>query len=843
MDMNISLNQGIKFKKYQKRIRPNIDNIDPLFTPKIPSVNKSIQSKNMNKKGTNTKGTNTKSINTKSINAKEPQSFLSSLFSSLNIFEGFDNILEKNQQEQQLVVQENASDLSQMQNVDNEYDGLLSQYQNLEKTEADSTKSMLDRYSSKNPYLGQNLRFDSNGSTGYVTNLAQYKWYPTTDIIDNTSNKNGCPSINKIFNIAGVDNTNTPGSIIQTTPSLVVGSTMISGQSCGNEGQNVYVNSLSNNVNTNYIGCYFNSSQDDATTNSSAMTSTDQVLSFQDCETYAVNSGNPYFALQNTQSNNTGNCMVGNNLTDIQQYGDGSKKIVTKPIWASNTSGTSLTMTVTNSGQISITDSSNATIVSFPSSPVNNCINNGTIGVNTATYGGNCQVPIGNVTTAVIDKYNCNSSKSCSIPVSNASFGDPAGGCAKSFDIAYTCGGTAASQHLDYAEGQTFILDCNDYINKNCTFFLILQNDGNMCIYRGSPDNIIQPAVWVSSTNGQQQEPNSTWIASQGKFGLPYLTSGNSLSAGEWIGSADGALKLMMQEDGNLVLYTSMSTPGCISDNSGKMYGTQNINAVYELSNLGNPLSMGKVAYIDGDTNRREYPSSMLGLSNEYDIYNGFDSAGNNLSNLNASNINDCQTACTNSSDCYGFVWQPEQNLCYLKDKNTYPSSSRQQNNKLTLGVRKPSVINNDPSCPTPLFSIDTIQYDNYPQGDAMSSSTSCSVPLQNKELTELQKKVDAKAKQVASYSNNLINNNVSINNEMTSGAAQMKTDVKNYFNTKGDTAKLLGQETVESMLNMNDLNAMITDSDLYVLQENSQYFFWSILALGIITVTLNVKK
>lgn len=52
-----------------------------------------------------------------------------------------------------------------------------------------------------------------------------------------------------------------PGKILDTNPSLIVGTPMQSGQSCGNEGTNVYVNSiLSSNVEPTYSGCYTDNS-------------------------------------------------------------------------------------------------------------------------------------------------------------------------------------------------------------------------------------------------------------------------------------------------------------------------------------------------------------------------------------------------------------------------------------------------------------------------------------------------------------------------------------------------------------------------------------------------------
>ena len=41
----------------------------------------------------------------------------------------------------------------------------------------------------------------------------------------------------------------------------------------------------------------------------------------------------------------------------------------------------------------------------------------------------------------------------------------------------------------------------------------------------------------------------------------------------------------------------------------------------------------------------------------------------------------------------------------------------------------------------------------------------------------------------------------------------------------------------------MNDINGMLSDSDLIVLQENYSYIMWSILAVGLLTITVNSMK
>jgi hypothetical protein len=54
-----------------------------------------------------------------------------------------------------------------------------------------------------------------------------------------------------------------------------------------------------------------------------------------------------------------------------------------------------------------------------------------------------------------------------------------------------------------------------------------------------------------------------------------------------------------------------------------------------------------------------------------------------------------------------------------------------------------------------------------------------------------------------------------------------------------------LGMEGIEGMQNidLSDVNGMLEDTDIRVLQENYSYIFWSILAVGLLTITVDVMK
>ena len=374
---------------------------------------------------------------------------------------------------------------------------------------------------------------------------------------------------------------------------------------------------------------------------------------------------------------------------------------------------------------------------------------------------------------------------------------------------------------------------------------LMLFPDGNMYIFVYK--NRIGNTIFSSGTSGKQQNKNSNWVASKGKYGQPYLTSGQVLNANEWIGSTDGTLQLIMQTDGNLVLYTSTTIEGCVLDkNTNKMFGNDNINAVYQINNVGYSNNLGNVGYIDGNTVLHQYPSSMLGYSDQYNIYDNYTSTGNDISQIQVNDINACKEQCNSYQDnkCGGFVFEKGSNICYLKDAGTYPKSKRQYSSGFSLGVRTPTILNTNTNTNTKMVEIDSIQYQNYPKGDDMTPDTNFNVPVINEniknQILQVQNQLTSVASHIANKMEEMYNQDRNVISKMNMNDEQFKKQILMYR-----TVSMKENEIKEGFQNISidDINGLVKDTDLHVLQENYGYIFWSILAVGLLTVTFHVMR
>jgi hypothetical protein len=218
---------------------------------------------------------------------------------------------------------------------------------------------------------------------------------------------------------------------------------------------------------------------------------------------------------------------------------------------------------------------------------------------------------------------------------------------------------------------------------------------------------------------------------------------------------------------------------------------------------------------------------------------------GNDLGGVNTSDFNSCMAKCNTNKQCAAVVWQPGPNVCYPKNSNAFPKGQRQPNPNLTLAVRKPQVVGASKSCSTNLTNIDTIQYTNYYKGNDMTATSTCGPNIGNYESNQMvavDNKLSGVTSNMAQNQSKLQTNNININNQMNTGKITSEQNIGSYYQTQNSISKLLGGKK-EPMLNMEDLNAMISDTDILVLRNNYQYILWSIVALGTVILTVNTIK
>lgn len=694
------------------------------------------------------------------------------------------------------------------------------------KKYSDMTKNLTASANIQSPYLGKTLQF-TDGTTAYVTLRGVLKPYDNKSTVVQNSIKTNIP-----WTFTEGDSVTLPNSM-----PLLVGSSIKDGESIGFEGTNIQANMLTSNPNSKYIGCY------PATETATSM----NVSTLDECQNYALDNNFSYFGLQNMQDNGFAKCNVYNEL--------GSQSV---KIWSSEMNGDNkgTLCFVTATGKLVIKDMNGKVVWETPNE-LTECKYEGRVNPDTiqGSYGGNCvgkplNIDCGNpdpnksYSASIIGNLNTVlKNKAMQMDVANWSYNpivdfgddDPAFCCSKKIDYSYQCG------NGDYKTGQisagsNILFDCNTNTNTNtnkCFVIVELTNDGYI--------NIINNDVIIWSTNvlninlnkQSNTNTNTNTNTNLGKYGRSYLQTGETLSIGEWI--QNGNYKLIMQDDGNLVIYM---TPTCTS-NKDIMFGTETSNSIYQIGNKGDKTVLGKIGYIDSNSTLQEYPESMIGFIDDYQIHPNMALSGTALDTVIKPTHIDCQTACNQNSKCSAYSYQQESQTCWLYSDKT-SDLSYTKNDKVITGVRKTKVLNNIPT-----NNVDTTQFDKYIKGDLLTNTpinpiitddyNKISNALSNKQ-THIAKQTINRAKESAKLNSMMQQQNIQFNNDVAlNDVIKEKIQKEGFVNNSNSINN-------PNSIN-NSLSRIVQATNLKVVQENYKYILWSTLAICVLVYTIKKAK
>jgi hypothetical protein len=571
----------------------------------------------------------------------------------------------------------------------------------------------------------------------------------------------------------------------------------------------------------------------------SAGTNSNGTYTYDMCKNAAIDGGYKYFGLQNVNTEtSTGYCAVSNDYVSSTKNGESYAISGVVALWDSKTNGSGSYSYLTSQGTLTVYNSSGASI--FNTTVDSSLVSGGYIGC----YNDKSTRAMTN--TSNNKYYSFDTCKQYAIDGGYKYYGSQNkdknnnGWCVASNDltssqkygVANNCTQDSSGNYMGGAWSNAIY--SSDY---DGSYFLILQDDGNMCVYKGTSPSDNQGLIWQSKTNGLQQKPDPLHTAEKGKYGKNWIVSGSGLSAGDWVGSTDGSIYLIMQTDGNLVLYTSTNEINCKKMKDNNTGGGLNANSLYEMSSIGIPANMGKVAYIDSDSLLYPYPDSSLGLSNDYSSYTNFSSAGNDISGKSFSNatVDSCKSACNDLKNCYGFDFDKSNNVCYPKDNKMYPKGTKTSNSSVDLYVRKPKITKPPTGVTDKILNIDSLIYENYPKSDKEMESSyglSNANSVEKQQLDQLKTRLDQISQELADNTGSLNSDEIKVENQSTLQTQSIGNYLKEYKNTNNKIKNYAS-----------NMNGIVRDSDINVLKENYNYYFWSILAVGTVLVTMNITK
>ena len=439
--------------------------------------------------------------------------------------------------------------------------------------------------------------------------------------------------------------------------------------------------------------------------------------------------------------------------------------------------------------------------------------------------------------------------------------GDPAPGCEKDFTSKYKCSNNgpmksisiskpADSKDADYtclAEWEAAAFN---------TFYIY---DTGECEVKNTYTG---ESLWKSGTNKvgipieERKAVNST-------FGRNYLMAGESLFPGEFIGSPSGNCYIELADDGNgnhelRIVYTvgavgpnGKQIPVAGKDNLyGKMGDIGNASlgsgsmAVYEINNFNgkpvNPANAGDTTYIDYNLNRKALSGLDNGMSKEYTYIGTFDQYGKYEIKKDVGLDEDgCRRACNANNDCYGFVFNPSNKSCRLKNKDMFPAHlNRKYNPASKMYVRGYNWKTNS-SCSKNNSVIYQNAFDNMPVGSSMTEATSCdlrsAIAKQTALVAEKEKEVMRLASNVHQKASDLKGKNDKLANGIIDQLKNYQTAVKEV----GTVNKKINKEQE----NYQHVVALYDSSELDMASSNYHYLaLTGLAALGVIAAIKATK-
>jgi hypothetical protein len=369
--------------------------------------------------------------------------------------------------------------------------------------------------------------------------------------------------------------------------------------------------------------------------------------------------------------------------------------------------------------------------------------------------------------------------------------------------------------------------------------FLALEANGNMAIYEGTNPQNRTTEIWSTMTVGRQQQPNPEVVASKGKYGQNFMTVGSTLAPGDFIGSNNGNLALVMQTDGDLVLYTYETDVNCprIDDKFG---GGRGANAVYDIGMNAITKNMGAVGFIDGNSTLYTYPNNNQKYSNNYTKFERIHTLGNDIpGRFGPATVESCKKVCDANPNCAGFVMNG--NICFPKNNRMYPFGGPSEIipwGGVDTYIKGKQPINPPLGVSTNTISMNSVDYEKYIKTQTLENKYGLANAntVQKQQLNQLRSKLNMLSKQITDLTTKFQRGSANAEKQSSKNISGVDQYFKDFNNTNNKIRGIAGETNV-------GIENILKDSDIVVLQKNYEYLFWSILAVGTVLVSMSVVK
>lgn len=620
--------------------------------------------------------------------------------------------------------------------------------------------------------------------------------------------------------------------------------TQLNIQNNPNEVVNVFVNNPAVPSNPTFEGCYINLEKN--------MTQ-QQDGSTWSCARNAALNGHNFFALSDTDANGWGKCYTSAAL-DLNNK---VKSVTSNIIWQSNTeagdSNYIFNMKLGNDGVIYLLNSDKRTMWSTKDDLIvpNSCskydmpyINNVVGYINKL-----CNVDRETTNDAIEETNTYETTNYLQGQINDFSFqqsmdlknyidqplpGLDFGKCnTMNLKIAYQCGNYPEKliSMDDYKPTEVFQFNCNDEKEK-CTFFLKLEDDGNLNVYQGNPDEENNVIVYSSNTTqtNNGETTNLAFKSEMQKYDRSILFPGETIKKGEFLFSDSGMYMLTLLEDNNLVIYENVLD--CLTDKKNNI--PSNTFSVFKTTGASNNY-LGKVARVNKTKKTiQNYDPTLVGFIDSYTKHVNTESTSHTIDSQPNTTIDECKVFCNKNMDCAGFSYNNSTKSCILKNK-TAPEIVGNLSTDVDTYARNKNVLGR---CDFPYETINSQQYSQLSQIQGDLKTDGCAVNIisdeeyKQLEMAYLKLKILARKMEKATITNE--KENKTLKQSRVNLVKKMENDVK--FIKKYNKSNRNNER-------FNDYVAQEQTSKRLMISSNYKYMMTSILAIIVVFACIKIMK
>lgn len=613
-------------------------------------------------------------------------------------------------------------------------------------------------------------------------------------------------------------------------------------------------NNNNNNTPTNMLISFLGTSLDvdrssalQNITISSTSTSSDYGnYSYQDCMNLAITKGFKYFALQDVnEQTNKGYCGLTNDPIMAQSEGNAYKNTNQTILWQPNITSESITsaLKLNNQGCLILLDDLGNILFSTPNT---NAPNN-----YLGCYFNPSDSNASNI-TLLGKNYTYESCKNEAQNKKYTMFGlgdiqtDNTSSCYVSNDSMFVSG---KSQNCKIIDDINFGIGLSNAVYKSdgntSDYYLVLTDDGNMSIYIGTSPSNSQGLIWSTNTTVNIDAiGNKDKVASKGKYGRNWMKVNETLGKGDFIGSPNGKIYLSLDSNGIVQLLSTTMVSSCnklnVTDSStSDIYGGEtNANALYSLESVGNKNYLGKMGYVTQDAKIKIYPSNVLEFTKDSDFmtYSNNDVDGEVLTSGIVNSEQDCKNMCLTNTDSNMYTFDKTSGMCLVKKNDNYVKNVK---DGVNMGIKIPKVKGKCGNVKTSI--IDSDMFSKYPFDGEMSNNANMNVCGMDVRDTKSYVKYNKMALNVDKHNDILKreikqigSKNENINKQILE---RMTTIVGSYEERRKNHEMPKDEKTYKEISQIEQINRINHESELYMESERMKLILWGILAVGAIGV------